>query len=31
MPPDGKVVLRRYKEKPEEQAAEVEKGKKFKK
>jgi len=31
MPTDGKIVLRRYKEKSEEQQAEVEKGKKFKK
>ena len=31
MPTDSKIVLRRYKEKPEEQQAEIEKGKKFKK
>ena len=31
VPPDGKVVLRRYKEKPEDQQAEIDKGKKYKK
>ena len=29
LPVDAKLVLRRYKEKPEEQEAEIQKGKKF--
>jgi hypothetical protein len=29
LPVDAKLVLRRYKEKPEEQEAEIQKGKKY--
>ncbi|HEY9869702.1 MAG TPA: hypothetical protein V6D08_11095 [Candidatus Obscuribacterales bacterium] len=31
MPLDGKLVMRRYKEKPEDEKAEIEKGKKYRK